>query len=96
MLTHVVLFKFNPESGESEIQHALDALRELPDKISEIQEFRVGADIVRSERSYDLALVSSFTDLDALQRYQVHPEHQKFVAYLKTVATSIVAVDFLN
>ena len=96
MLTHVVLFKFNPDSGEPAIQRALAALRELPGKISEIQEFRVGADIFHSERSYDMALISSFADKDALQRYQVHPEHQKVVAYLKTIASSIVVVDFMS
>ena len=96
MLTHVVLFKFNPDSGEPAIQRALAALRELPGKISEIQEFRVGADIFHSERSYDMALISSFADQDALQRYQVHPEHQKVVAYLKTIASSIVVVDFMS
>ena len=94
MLTHVVLFKFNPGTSETDIQHAAEALRKLPELISEIRIFRVGRDLVRSERSYDLALVSEFDDLAAMQRYQVHPEHQKVVAFLKTVTCSIVAVDF--
>ena len=49
-------------------------------QIEEIREFRFGTDVIRSERSYDFGLVSSFEDLDALQRYQVHPDHQKVVA----------------
>ncbi len=96
MLTHIVFFKFNPGTSKTDIQHTEDALLKLPSVINEIEDFRVGRDIIRSERSYDLALVSSFADLEALQRYQVHSEHQKVVAYIKTITSSIVAVDFLE
>ena len=30
----------------------------------------------------------------ALQRYQVHPEHQKVVAHVKKISSNVVAVDF--
>lgn len=96
MLTHVVFFKFNPNTSETDITHAMEALQGLPPLIPEIKEFRFGRDIIHSERSYDLALVSSFEDLAAMQRYQEHPEHQKVVAYIKTLTSSIVAVDFLE
>ena len=94
MITHVVLFKFKPEATETEIQHLAESLGGLPQLIEEIREFRLGADVIRSERSYDLGLVSSFDDLDALQRYQVHPEHQKVVAQVKAIASNVVSVDF--
>ena len=94
MITHVVLFKFKPEATESEIQQLVEGLGGLPQLIEDIREFRFGTDVVRSERSYDLGLVSSFDDLDALQRYQVHPEHQKVVAHVKTITSAVVAVDF--
>lgn len=94
MLTHVVFFKFKPDTCEADIQQAADKLLKLPDFIGEIGTFRVGRDIIRSERSYDLALISDFADLEAMQSYQVHPEHQKVVAFLKTITSSIVAVDF--
>jgi hypothetical protein len=94
MITHLVLFKFKPETTEAEIQHLVEGLGGLPQLIEEIREFRFGADVIRSERSYDLGLVSSFDDLDALQRYQVHPEHQKVVEHVKSIASGVVAVDF--
>ena len=96
MITHVVLFKFKPETTEAEIQRLAEGLGDLPQLIEEIREFRFGADVIRSERSYDLGLVSSFEDLDALQRYQVHPEHQKVVAQVKAIAENVAAVDFLG
>jgi hypothetical protein len=94
MLTHVVLFKFKPGTTNEEIDKLAEGLGGLPQIIEEIREFRFGEDVIRSERSYDLALVSSFDDLDALQRYQVHPAHQEVVAHVKTIASGVVAVDF--
>ena len=94
MLTHIVLFKFKPETTDAQIQQLAEGLGGLPHIIDDILEFRFGRDVIRSERSYDLGLVSSFDDRDALQRYQVHPEHQKVVAHVKEIASSVVAVDF--
>ena len=94
MLTHVVLFKFKPETTAEQAAHLENGLKGLPALIPEIREFRVGRDVVRSERSYDLGLVSGFDDLAALQRYQVHPDHQQVVALVKALCAGVVAVDF--
>lgn len=94
MLKHVVFFKFKPESGEAEIADLENSLRALPAAIEEIREFIVGRDVVRSERSYDLALISAFDDLAAMGRYQVHPDHQAVIAKVKALCAGVVAVDF--
>jgi hypothetical protein len=94
MLTHVVLFKFKPDTTAADADRLQAGLQALPAVIGEIREFRVGRDVIRSERSYDLGLVSGFDDLAAMQRYQVHPAHQEVVALVKTLCASVVAVDF--
>ncbi len=94
MLTHVVLFKFKPETTAAQAVQLETRLRGLPAVISEIREFRIGRDVVRSERSYDLALVSAFDDLAAMQRYQVHPAHQEVVALVRALCAGVVAADF--
>lgn len=94
MLTHVVLFKFKPETTAEQAGQLETGLKGLPTVIDEIREFRVGRDIIRSERSYDLGLVSGFADLAAMQRYQVHPAHQQVVAMVKAICSNVVAVDF--
>ena len=94
MITHVVFFKFKPGTTAGDIQKLTDGFRGLPGVIEEIREFRFGANVIRSERSYDYGLVSSFDDLDAMQRYQVHPRHQEVVAHVKAISASVVAVDF--
>ena len=96
MLKHVVLFKFKKGAPESAIAEIEKDLGELPDIIPEIMESQSGRDVVRSERSYDLALVSGFENLEAMQRYQVHPAHQKVVAKIGEVCEGILVVDFEN
>lgn len=94
MVKHVVLFKFKPETDAGQIEHLAVGLGALPDTISEIREFVFGRDVLHTERSYDFGLVSLFDDLSALERYQVHPDHQRVVAHVKQICSAVVAVDF--
>ena len=94
MLYHLVLMKFNPEVKEADIDALEQAFERLPDIIVEIQSYEFGRDIVRSERSYDFGLVSLFANIEALNRYREHPEHQKVLVRIKKMCADIVAVDF--
>jgi hypothetical protein len=94
MLKHVVIFKFKKDAPESDKANVEKSLKELPGLISEIKGFEVGRDILHSERSYDMGLVSLFDNVDAMKRYQVHPAHVTVVEKLKKIADSIVVVDF--
>ncbi len=94
MLRHIVFIKFKEDAASADIENLEKGLAGLPALIGEIRSFSFGRDVVRSERSYDLALVGDFDDLDAMNRYQVHPDHQAVVALVKKVASGVVAVDF--
>ena len=63
MLRHVVFFKFKDGVGEEGIVDLEKSLAELPPVIPEILTYEFGRDVVRSERSYDLALLSTFTEV---------------------------------
>lgn len=91
MITHIVFFKFKDPSA---ITVTRDKLLALKGKVPQLRHLEVGVDVIRSERSYDLALISKFATLDDLQAYQVHPDHQEVVKYLSGVKESIVAVDY--
>ncbi|OGQ01498.1 MAG: stress responsive protein [Deltaproteobacteria bacterium RBG_19FT_COMBO_58_16] len=93
MVTHVVLFRLKDRSRKN-IEKARDVLLSLKDRIPVIRSFEVGADIIRSERSYDLALVSKFDNLDDLEAYRIHPEHVNVVDYIAHVKESSIAVDY--
>lgn len=94
MLYHLVLMKFKPEIEDADIDALEKAFERLPDIIVEIQSYEFGRDIVRSERSYDFGLVSLFANMEALNRYREHPDHQKALARIKKMCADIVAVDF--
>ena len=96
MLKHVVFFKFKLGIGEEEIVDLEKSLAELPPVIPEILTYEFGRDVVRSERSYDLALVSTFKDLDSFQRYQKHSDHQIVLQKVNNLCESVLAVDFLT
>lgn len=94
MITHIVFFKFD-EPTSSNIAATRGMLLAMSGKIPVIRHIEVGIDIVRSERSYDLALVTRFDSLADLQSYQVHPYHaDEVLPHVKTVCSSIVAVDY--
>ncbi len=94
MLKHIVFVKFKKSTAESDIATLEKGLAGLPPVIAEIKEFQFGRDVVRSERSYDLALIGTFENRDALERYRVHPDHQAVSKKIKEIAESVVVVDF--
>lgn len=93
MITHVVLFKLRDRSPEV-IQKTAEALRGLEGKVPVIRSIEVGVDVLRSQRSYDIALTVRVDSLADLEAYQTHPEHVKVADYIATVRDSVVAVDY--
>ena len=94
MLTHIVLFKLSDPSAEN-LTLTRDKLLSMAGRIPELRHIEAGVDIVRSERSYDIGLLTRFESLEAMQAYQVHPVHaNEVVPHMKSVCSSIVAVDF--
>lgn len=94
MISHVVLMKFNPGVSEVDIEELEKMLNELPNKIIEIHAYEFGRDLVRSPRSYDFALNALFANLEALDRYQTHPQHQPLIKKIQEICESVVTVDF--
>jgi hypothetical protein len=94
MIKHVVFMKFKPAVTAPDIDQLEQALGGLPALIPEIGEFVFGQDILRTERSWDFCLVSTFENVEVLNRYQVHPEHQIVVQKVRAMCDSIVVVDF--
>lgn len=94
MLKHVVFMKFKPDVTAPDIDQLRQALGGLPALIPEIREFVFGRDILRTERSWDFGLVSTFENVEALNRYQVNADHQAVVQKVRAVCDSIVVVDF--
>jgi len=93
MITHIVFFKLKDRSPEK-VAETVQVLRNMEGKIEELKAIEVGTDVVHSERSYDIALVTKFESLAALDAYSIHPEHQKVIAHMTQVREASVSVDY--
>lgn len=94
MFTHVVFFKLKDKSKEN-IEKAKSILMRVEGKVPTLKTVKVGIDVVRSARSYDLALIATFDSLEDMEAYQVHPVHvNEVLADLKPMLESSAAVDF--
>lgn len=94
MIMHVVLIKFNPDITPVDIDQLEGKLFHLQNSIPEVISFNVGRNIISSERAFDFGVVGTFKDLNALNRYQVHTEHNRIKEFLKPMCAQIISVDF--
>jgi hypothetical protein len=94
MITHIVLFKLTAPTTENlAATHA--KLLSMQGRIDQLRHLEAGIDVIRSERSHDIALITRFDSLQELQEYQIHPYHAgEVVPHMKSVCSSIVAVDY--
>jgi hypothetical protein len=83
MLIHSVYFWFKPDADPALVRRfreGLMTLREIPD----VQSVRIGTPEATQKRpviddSYSWALIETFADVAAHDRYQAHPVHEAFV-----------------
>ena len=94
MITHIVFFKLSDPNPES-IAAVKEKLLSMQGKIPQLRHLEAGVDVIRSERSFDVALFTKFDSLEDLQAYQVHPYHaDDVVPLMKSVCSAIAAVDY--
>jgi len=94
-IRHIVCWQLAPTDPVEKAEAATrvsTGLSALLGVVPEIRTIAVGADVVGGA-NWDLALVADFDDLDALARYQAHPEHVKIGEYIRTVVSARIAVD---
>lgn len=95
MLTHIVFFKLKDNSPES-VERTAQVLRDMEGKIEQLQYIEVGIDVLHTDRSYDIALITKFDSMEALDAYQVHPVHQAVIEHMKQVREASASVDFVS
>lgn len=80
---------FHDAADAPEAASRLRALAGLP----AVRGLDVGVDVLRTESSADLYLVTTHDDLDGLAAYQQHPDHQEFLAWARPRLRARTAVD---
>ena len=95
MIRHIVSWQLaaadraEKATAAAGIQVRLDALVGV---VEEIRSLQVGFDVAGGD-NWDVVLIADFDDLEAVVRYQVHPEHQKVGAFIRSVVSQRMAVD---
>ena len=93
MLTHIVSFKYKADVTEAQRAEHRTRLKDLA-SLQGVVELKVGADVVRSPRSYDTGLVVIFPDRSALEAYAKDPQHVPVAQFGASLSEHVVAVDF--
>ena len=93
MIRHIVMFKIKDEY-KSEIPQLVENFYSMKGKIEGMLDLEAGADVLHSERSYDLALITVFDGMDSFKAYQTHPVHMPVRKRMHEVRSASVACDF--
>ena len=90
MIRHTVLMRFTDPADAQGAKQRLDGLLGAVPALLSLQ---VDLDVVRTEASYDLALVSTHEDLAGLKAYAEHPAHLDVLAWLRPRLAARAVVD---
>lgn len=93
---HVVLLGFEPELDDSEIADMTAQVRSWPVQIGGFELLSLGPPISTARtRGYHFLLYMVFGDEESLDRYQVHPVHQRFARWVADHGGTALAFDYL-
>ncbi len=93
MIRHIVLFKIKDEY-KKEIPELVKNFYGMKGKIEGLLDLESGEDLLHSDRSYDLALITVFDSMESFQAYQNHPVHLPVKKRMHEVRSASVACDY--
>lgn len=93
MVKHIVFWNVrDDENKQKNMEEMKSRLTSLAGKVDGLISAEVGFNF--NPNGYDLALYSVLTSKEALDEYQVHPEHLKVKEFVHSVITDRCVVDF--
>lgn len=98
MIKHIVMWKLreNAEGADAATNAATmkEMLEALNGRIEGLRHLEVSSVIVESSPECDVVLYSELESREALEGYQIHPEHQACVAFIKNVVAERRVLDY--
>ena len=94
VIRHIVMFRIKDEYKD-EIPQLVENFRGMKGRIEGMLDLEAGQDVLHSERSYDLALITTFDSMESFQAYQTHPVHMPVRKRMHEVREGSVACDFV-
>jgi hypothetical protein len=96
MLQHYVFIKYRAGTSAAHVDGFSERMLALRTVIADILHLEIGRDILHDARSWDLVLIMRFASVEALRRYQQHPEHVKVMAFNQPSVEAVGSVDFFS
>lgn len=97
MVKHIVMWKLKPfAEGEDKKTNAIKLKKKLENLESVVSgSFKMEVGINYNPGGYDVVLYSEFNDHDALENYQLHPEHIRVKEFIQKIAISSAVADYM-
>lgn len=98
MVKHIILFRFVPTVAVSDVDALLVCLYQLQAKIGGLDEV-IGGPYQSAEglnHDYTHALIMTFCDAEARDRYLVHADHEAAKVYLAPYVQDVLVFDFCH
>lgn len=74
MFTHIVFFKLKEPTKEN-LKFLEETLLSMNGNIKELKQLEVGVDVIRSDRSYDIGIITRFDNKEDYLAYDVNEFH---------------------
>ncbi|AGF59253.1 Dabb family protein [Clostridium saccharoperbutylacetonicum] len=74
MFTHIVLFKLKEPTTDN-LKFVENTLLSMNGEIKELKKLEVGVDTIRSDRSYDIGIITRFDNEEDYLAYDVNEFH---------------------
>ena len=97
MVKHIVLWNFNEDMNPEEQREAGMKMKSLLEPIKEKVPGALDIQVVTQKldtSNRDIALISTFETVEALQAYQIHPDHVAAGGYVRSVTCNRSCMDY--
>ncbi len=97
MVHHIVMWNFLESMNQDEKKAAGAKMKELLEPIGALVEGAIDIKVVVNEiesSNRDVALISRFETVEALQTYQVHPAHIEAGKFVRSVTCNRSCLDY--
>jgi hypothetical protein len=74
MFTHIVFFKLKEPTVQN-LKFIEETLLSMNGNIKELKELEVGIDVIKSDRSYDIGIITRFDNKEDYSAYDVNEFH---------------------
>lgn len=97
MVKHIVMWKLKENAaGADKHVNAIEIKKRLESLQGVVPgAFKMEVGINYNPAGYDVVLYSEFNDHDALEGYQIHPEHLRIQQFIREVTAARVVADYM-